>query len=352
MYFDLMQEKGFEQLLFCQDSSTGLRAIIAIHSTVLGPSLGGCRFYPYPDEQAALTDVMRLAEGMTYKSAAAGVDLGGGKAVIVGNPDLIKSEALLRMFARHVDSLGGRYITAEDVGTNCADMDMIRRETPWVMGVSKSMGGGDDPSPFTSLGVLKSMQAAAKFRWGNESLQGKRVVVQGAGKVGKPLVRLLIDAGAVVMVSDTNQRALEVLKQWPCEVVEPDDVLQTACDIFAPCALGGVLTPQVVEGLKCEVICGSANNQLATEDVAELIESRGMLYVPDFIANAGGLMNVAVEIGGYNHELAVEKTEALYDSTLRILQSSADAGISPDAGAHRYAQARLEEVGRISRMRI
>jgi glutamate dehydrogenase/leucine dehydrogenase len=262
--FAAMGSLGHEQVAFCHDAESGLRAIIAVWSTALGPSLGGTRFHAYEDERAALADVLRLSRAMGYKSAAAGLDLGGGKAVILGDPKTDKTEAKLRAFGRFVDTLGGRYLTAEDVGTSQDDMDMIRRETPYVTGISPTRGGSGDPSPVTAVGVLEAMRAAAEHRWGNASLDGRHIAIQGVGKVGGHLAELLAKEGARLTVADVNQAAIDrYADELSASVATPASIHATECDVFAPCALGGAIDATTISELRCEVVCGAANNQLA-----------------------------------------------------------------------------------------
>src|SRR3954471_14810439 len=287
--FERIAGDDYEQVVYCHDRPSGLRAIIAVHSTTLGPALGGTRFYPYPSEDAALEDVLRLARGMTYKSAAAGLDLGGGKAVVMGNPSTDKTEALMRAYARYVDALGGRYITAEDVGTTQADMDLIRRETPWVTGVSRSLGGSGDPSAATAYGVLHAMKAVARSLWRDSDLAGRHVVVSGVGKVGSNLVRHLVEERAVVSVADVVPAAVEgAVKDFGAEPVPVEKAHAVECDIFSPCALGAVLNATTIPELRCEAVVGSANNQLADAASADLITEAGVVYAPDYVVNAGG----------------------------------------------------------------
>jgi len=353
VYFELIAEAGHEQVVFCQDGPSGLRAIVAIHSTALGPALGGCRFHPYETEQDAVTDVLRLAEGMTLKAAAAGLDLGGGKAVIIGDPHRDKTEVLLRAYARHVDSLGGRYITAEDVGTYREDMDLIRRETRWVTGISPTLGGSDDPSPVTAVGVWHAMRAAAADRWGDASLRGRRVAVQGVGKVGRELVSLLVREGVAVVVADPDVDAVAaVCSQENVDTVPPGEILSSPCDILAPCAMGGVLTHETAATVKAEIICGSANNQLDTTEVADELSSMSILYVPDFICNAGGLINVAMELGGaYDRKRALERVAGIERMTHQVLHRARELGISTDAAARRLAGERIEQISRLRLIR-
>jgi leucine dehydrogenase len=298
--------EGHEEVVYFNDPSSGLRAIIAIHSTVLGPALGGTRFYPYSSEDAALQDVLRLSRGMTYKAAAAGLDLGGGKAVILGDPKRSKSEQLLRAYGRFVESLGGRYITAEDIGTSRDDMDVIRRETRFVTGVSPSIGGSGDPSAITAYGVYLSMLACAEDRWHTHSLQGRRVAVQGVGKVGHALVKLLVEqGGAKVIVSDIDVDSVaRAVRDFGADTAPPDQIHAVECDVFAPCALGGIINDETTPRLRCSVVAGSANNQLERPEHGKALQELGILYAPDFVVNAGGLINVADELRGYQPERA------------------------------------------------
>ncbi|MGI8808003.1 MAG: Glu/Leu/Phe/Val family dehydrogenase, partial [Acidimicrobiales bacterium] len=291
--FDRIGADDYEQVVFCHDRGSGLRAIVAVHSTRLGPALGGTRFYPYPSEAAGLEDVLRLARGMTYKAAAAGLDLGGGKAVIFGDPNRDKSEALLRAYARHVNALGGRYLTAEDVGTTQADMDIVRRETRFVTGVSRELGGSGDPSDATAYGVLWAMKAAALHLWGDTSLVGRHIALAGVGKVGRALLGHLAEERARVTVADVVPAAVEwAVTGVGAEAAAVEKIHAVDCDIYAPCALGGVLSAETIPKLRCAVVVGSANNQLADGAAsARLMAGRGVLSAPDFVANAGGLVN-------------------------------------------------------------
>ena len=294
--------RGHEQVVFVADAASGLRAIIAIHSTALGPSLGGVRFWQYPDEEAALVDVLRLSEAMTRKAAVAGLHQGGGKAVVlVDDPDAPHSEGLLRALGRSIDDLGGRYLAAEDVGATPGDMDTIATETRWVTGVAAAAGGSGDPSPMTAAGVVAAMRAVGESLDGEASVAGRRVAVQGAGHVGAHLVEMLTAASASVVVADVNaERAATVAAAHGAETIAAADVLAEECDIVAPCGLGGVLSRDSVPTLRCRAVCGAANNQLADESVGALLQERGILYAPDFVANAGGIINLAEEFTGYD----------------------------------------------------
>ena len=349
--FDRIGDEDYEQVVFCHDRPTGLRAVIAIHSTRLGPSLGGTRFHPYPTEDAAVEDVLRLSKGMTYKSAVAGLDLGGGKAVIIGDPRS-KTEPLLRAYGRFVDSLGGRYITAEDVGTTQADMDLILRETSFVTGVSQSLGGSGDPSAATAQGVLYAMRAVATFLWGAASLEGRSVVVSGVGKVGYNLVRHLVEERAVVTVSDVYQGALDrAAADFEVAVVPPEKAHAVECDIFSPCALGGVLSPATIPELRCAAVVGCANNQLLDAGCARLLEQAGVLYAPDYVVNAGGIINVAEELRGYDRARADGEIRRILDTTAAVLAAAAGEGITTVAAADRMAERRLDQVGRVQLLR-
>lgn len=345
------QVDGHEEVVFLSDPPSGLRAIIAIHSTTLGPALGGTRFYPYPSEDAALRDVLRLSRGMTYKAAAAGLDLGGGKAVIIGDPKRLKSEALLRAYGRFVESLGGRYITAEDIGTARDDMDVIRRETQFVTGVSTSLGGSGDPSPITAYGVYLSMLACAEECWQEHGLRGRRVAVQGVGKVGHALVRHLIeDGGARVVVADTDVDAVaRVVGELGADTAPADRIHAVDCDLFAPCAMGGIINDATIDQLRCRAVVGSANNQLDRPEHGKALTERGILYAPDFVVNAGGLINVADELHGYHPERAKASVEQVYRTLREVFTLAREHHLSTAEAADHYAQARIERIGRIHR---
>ncbi|TDC80009.1 Glu/Leu/Phe/Val dehydrogenase [Micromonospora sp. KC606] len=341
---------GHEQVVFCQDKQTGLRAIIGIYSTALGPALGGTRFYPYASEEVALADVLDLSRGMAYKNALAGLDLGGGKAVIWGDPEKIKSEALLRAYGRFVESLGGRYYTACDVGTFVADMDVIARETRYVTGRSVEHGGAGDSSILTAWGVFQGMRAAAEHVWGTPTLAGRRVGVAGLGKVGKHLVGHLLDDGAEVVACDVDPKACEWARSTHPQVVLVDDaaaLVGADIDVFAPCALGGALNDDTVPALRARVVAGAANNQLAHPGIEKLLADRGVLYAPDYVVNAGGVIQVADEIEGFNFERARLRATRIYDTTREILRLADDEGVPPAVAADRLAERRMAEVGRL-----
>ena len=345
--FDIVATEGFEQVVYCHDPGTGLRAIIAIHSTALGPSLGGTRFYPYASESDALVDVCRLARGMTYKHAVCGNDLGGGKAVIIGDPATTRSEALLRAYGRFVEGLSGRYLTAEDVGTTQADMDLIRRETAHVTGVSESLGGSGDPSPATAWGVLWAMKAVGERLWGTPSLAGRHVCVSGVGKVGAALAEHLAEEGAKLTVADVRSDAVDaVVDRFGAVRVPPDAAHTVPCDIFSPCALGAALNPTTIPELRCEAVVGSANNQLASPADAERLRDRGVIYAPDFVANAGGVMNIAEEPHGYDRARAYDRIRTIHDTLLRVFERADGDGTTTAAAADRLAEERIASVSR------
>ena len=339
-----------EQILFCNDNATGLRAIIAIHNTVLGPSLGGTRMWNYRNELEALNDVLRLSRGMTYKSSVAGLNLGGGKAVIIGDPRKIKNEALLRRFGKFVDSLGGKYITAEDVAMTSRDMETIHMETEYVSGLPENMGGSGDPSPVTAYGVYVSMKASAKEVWGSDSLAGKKVLVQGIGHVGEVLVDYLSKDGAKVYINDINEERLKlVAAAYKAEVVSADVMFDLDIDIYAPCALGATVNDNTLGRLKCKIICGAANNQLADEKIhGEAVAKQGILYAPDYVVNAGGIINVYYELEGYNRERAMAHAEKIYATTYNIFQMAKVDGIPTYMAANRLAEQRIEAIARIN----
>jgi glutamate dehydrogenase/leucine dehydrogenase len=342
--FDLLDGGGHEQVVWGQDQGCSLRALVAIHSTALGPALGGVRLRPYPDEHAALVDVLRLARGMTYKAAAAGLDLGGGKAVILDAPSGAAREPLLRAFGRLVDSLGGRYITAEDVGTNQADMDLIRTQTPHVTGISEHLGGSGDPSPATALGVLHALGSVAEALWGGRSLAGRHIVVVGVGKVGSALVGHLATAGAKVSVADiVPARVQAMVERHGAIPLDVGDALAQPCDVLAPCALGAVLDATTIVALRARAVCGSANNQLAEALDAARLADAGVLYAPDYVVSAGGIINIAEELGpgGYDRDRATAAIAAVGATTARVLADATARGITPLQAADDLAESRL-----------
>ncbi len=354
--FERIGGENYEQVVFCHDRGSGLRAIVAVHSTRLGPALGGTRFYPYASEAEGLEDVLRLAKAMTYKAAAAGLDLGGGKAVIFGDPTRDKSEALLRAYARYVEALGGRYLTAEDVGTTQDDMDLVRKETRFVTGVSRELGGSGDPSVATGYGVLWAMKAVALRLWGDTSLVGRHVAVAGVGKVGRALLVHLAEERARVTVADVTPAAVEwAVAEVGAEAVAVEKVHAVECDIYAPCALGGVLNGQTIPELRCAAVVGSANNQLADgEASARLLADAGVLYAPDFVANAGGLVNIAEELapGGYHPDLALAAVRRIFDTVTSVLQTAEHDGVSAAEAADRLAETRIAALSAVHQIRI
>ena len=350
--FDMLElagEHGAEQVAITADPETGLRAIVAIHSTVLGPGMGGTRFMPYPSEHDALLDVLRLARGMTYKHAACGNDLGGGKAVIIGDPRTLRNDArrfegLLLAYGRFVDRLGGRYLTAEDVGTTQADMDLIQEVTRHVTGTSKHLGGSGDPSPATAWGVLHAMRGVAERLWGSPSLEGRHVAVAGTGKVGADLARQLAADGARLTVADVRaDAAASIAAETGADVVAPEAVHRVECDLLSPCALGATLDAATIPELRCVAVCGCANNQLATPADGERLADAGVLYAPDYIVNAGGVINIADETapGGYDHERAWRRVASIHDTVLTVFALADEHGITPAAAADRLAEQRL-----------
>jgi leucine dehydrogenase len=339
-----------EQILFCNDNATGLKAIIAIHNTVLGPSLGGTRMWNYNNEMEALNDVLRLSRGMTYKSSVAGLNLGGGKAVIIGDAKKIKNEALLRRFGKFVDSLGGKYITAEDVAMTSRDMEIIHMETDYVSGLPENMGGSGNPSPVTAYGVYVSIKASAKETWGNDSLSGKKVLVQGIGHVGESLVEHLSKEGAIVYINDISEERLKtVASKYKAQVVAADKMFDLDIDIYAPCALGATVNDDTLSSLKCKIICGAANNQLADEKIhGEMVGDKGILYAPDYVVNAGGIINVYYELDGYNRERAMAHAEKIYDTTFDIFQIAKKEGIPTYMAANQMGEKRIEAIAKIN----
>jgi len=348
--FDHMQQMEHEQLVFCHDPKSGLNAIIAIHDTTLGPALGGTRLWNYNSHGEAIIDALRLSRGMTYKAAISDLNLGGGKAVIIGDAASIKSEALWRRYGKFVNSLNGKYITAEDVNTSARDMEYISLETDFVTGVPEYMGGSGDPSPFTAYGVFMGMKAAAKKAWGNDSLSGKKIVVQGVGHVGQYLVGHLIEEGARVSVTDINESKIKETteKYHGVEVIDGKNLFDLEMDIYAPCALGATVNSESIAKLKAPVIAGAANNQLADENVhGPMLIEKGIIYVPDFLINAGGLINVAAELDGYNRERVMGNVEKIYGRTLEILDLSAAEKMHTQAAAMKIAKKRLADIANV-----
>ncbi len=344
---------GHEQVVFCQDSQSGLRAIIAIYSTALGPALGGTRFYPYASEDDALADVLNLSRAMAYKNALAGLDLGGGKAVIIGDPAQLKSETLLRAYGRFVQSLNGRYITACDIGTYSEDMDIVGRESSFVTGRTVPNGGAGDSSVLTALGVFAGLRAAAEHVWGSTSVAGRTVAVEGAGKVGHRLVDHLVTDGARVIVYDTSHAAIERVRAQHPEVnvaESRDELLRGPLDVYSPCALGGAVDDGTVDALAAngtKIICGGANNQLAHAGVEKMLADLGIVYAPDYLVNAGGVIQVADELHGFSFDRARARAEQILSTTRQILRSADADGVPPAVAADRLAERRIAEVGRL-----
>jgi valine dehydrogenase (NAD+) len=341
-----------EQVVFANDPATGLRAIVAIHSTALGPALGGTRFFPYASTASALADVLDLSRGMSYKAALAGLDLGGGKAVLIGDPQQLRSEALFRAYGRFVQSLGGRYYTACDVGTFSSDMDEIARECDFVTGRTVAHGGAGDSSVLTAYGVYQGMRAAAQFAWGTTALEGRTVGVAGVGKVGHHLVTHLVKDGASVVVTDVSTPALDRVRDaYPSVrvVASAEELVAEPLDVYAPCALGGALTDEVVDVLSARIVCGAANNQLAHPGVEKTLEERGILYAPDYCVNAGGLIQVADELdpAGFSFERAQQRATGIFDTALSVFELAASDGVPPAIAADRLAERRMRDVGRL-----
>lgn len=339
--FKKLQEDDFEQVVFCQDKASGLKGIIAIHDTTLGPALGGTRMWNYDSDEEALEDVLRLAKGMTYKNAAAGLNLGGGKAVIIGDASKDKSEAMFRAFGRYVESLNGRYITAEDVGTTEQDMDYIHMETEHVTGTSD--GGVGDPSPVTSLGIYYGMKAAAKQAFGSDNLKDKTIAVQGVGQVAYHLCNYLHKEGAKLIVTDINKGAVtRAVNDFGADAVEPDEIYGVDCDIYSPCALGGTINDKTLQQLKAKVIAGSANNQLLENKHGDIIHEKGIVYAPDYVINSGGVINVADELAGYKRERVMNKVKGIYNILLDVFAIAEAENIPTYVAADRMAEKRIE----------
>ena len=341
--FGSLDSLGHEQIIFCNEPEAGLRAIISIHSTARGPALGGCRMWPYASEVEALQDVLRLSQGMTYKSAVTGLPLGGGKAVIIGDPKKDKSADLFRAFGRYVESLNGRYITAEDVGVEMEDMNTVLSETKYVTGVSPRFGGSGDPAPFTAFGCLQGILASVQHKMGRKTLKGLRVAVQGTGHVGQNLTRLLIGRGAEVVAADIDEdKCRSFCQDLGCLQVDADEILIEECEIFAPCAMGGILSEETIPNLRCEIVAGSANNQLLKSSDGRLMKERGILYAPDYAINAGGLLNVSVELEGYNKDRAVSLVEGIHETMAGIYLLADELDLPTNVAADQLAEKRIE----------
>jgi leucine dehydrogenase len=345
--FSFMSDQGHEQVVFCQDASSGYRGIIAIHDTTLGPALGGTRFWNYESEAVALLDVLRLAQGMTYKAAVAGLNLGGGKSVIIGDPKTEDREMIFRAHGRFIESLGGRYITAEDVGTSVSDMDYVNMETSYVSGLPGKSG---DPSPVTAFGTYRGIKAAARERWGSDSLRGRTVAVQGLGNVGYSLCRYLAQEGARLIVADIEEeRVGRAVSDFGAEPVAADEVYGAEAEIYAPCALGATLNDDTVPRLRVDIVAGAANNQLQDPRHGDELHRRGILYCPDYVINAGGVINVYGEVKGWTPEQAMRKAGEIYTTLLRLFELARVEGIPTYQAADRIAVRRIEAVGRVQR---
>jgi leucine dehydrogenase len=346
--FSYLEKYDYEQVVFCQDKASGLKAIIAIHDTTLGPALGGCRMWNYASEEDAIMDALRLARGMTYKNAAAGLNLGGGKTVIIGNAKTDKSEALFRSLGRYIQGLGGRYITAEDVNTTVTDMDLIHMETNYVTGVSQAYGSSGNPSPMTALGVFRGMQATAKVALGSEDLAGKTVAIQGLGNVGYAVAQYVHNAGGKLVVTDINPDSVKrAVEQFDAKAVDIADIFDVECDIFAPCALGAIINDKTIDRLRCKIIAGSANNQLAEDRHGDTLHNRGILYAPDYVINSGGVINVADELEGYNAERAKKKIDNIYNIMLDLYATAERENIPSYVAADHMAEARINQMRQV-----
>jgi leucine dehydrogenase len=348
--FDEISEYAHEQVVYCYDEQTGLKAIIGIHNTILGPALGGTRMWNYKSEQEALIDVLRLSRGMTFKAAISGLNLGGGKAVIIGDAEKIKTEAFLRRFGRFVESLHGKYVTAEDVNMSPDDMEYIAMETKYVTGLSEKMGGSGDPSPFTAFGVYMGMKACAKEAYGKDSLEGKTVAVQGVGHVGYFLVKHLSEEGAKIIVSDLSEEKIkEVAKEFKVEVMNEEELYDSRMDIYAPCALGATVNDNTLARMQCDIIAGAANNQLEDElRHGKMLMKKGIIYAPDFMINAGGLINVGLDyLGNYSRERVYKKVEKIYKTVLNIIHKTKEEKIPSQEAAIKLATQRINEIGKV-----
>ena len=343
--FGQMSFDNHEQIVFCNDKDTGLKAIIGIHNTVMGPALGGTRMWKYNNEWEALNDVLRLSRGMTYKAAITGLNLGGGKAVIIGDAKTQKSPELMLRFGEFVHSLSGRYITAEDVGMATSDMDLVRTVTPFVTGISEEKGGAGNPSPITAYGVFMGMKAAAKYAYGSDLLEDKVIYVEGIGNVGEALVENLSNEGAKIYISDINRERLEEIRdKYSVTIYEGDNLYAEEMDIYAPCALGATINDSTLSQLKAKVIAGAANNQLAEEQKHGIIlREKGIVYAPDFLINAGGIINVYAELENYDRKEIIRKTENIYNTTLEILKNAETNGVTTHQAAFDVAQGRIDE---------
>lgn len=340
-----METYDYEELVFCQDKHSGLKAIIAIHDTTLGPALGGTRMWTYKTEEEAIEDALRLARGMTYKNAAAGLNLGGGKAVIIGNSKADKNEAMFRAFGRYIQGLSGRYITAEDVGTTVYDMDIIHEETDYVTGISPAFGSSGNPSPVTAYGVYKGIKAAVKEVFGSDMLEGKTIAVQGIGSVAFKLCEHLYNEGANLIVTDINEAVVKkTVEAFDAKAVDPNDIYAVECDVFAPCALGAIINDETLPQLNAKIVAGAANNQLKEDKHGVLLHENGILYAPDFVINAGGVINIADELYGYNKERALKRVETIYDNLTKVFEIAKRDQIPTYLAAEKMAEERIESL--------
>jgi leucine dehydrogenase len=346
--FEKLYAEGHEEVVFFSDASCGLKAIVAIHNTILGPALGGTRLWPYADVNEAITDVLRLSKGMTYKAAVSGLNLGGGKAVIIADPNE-KSEALFRSYGRFLESLNGRYITAEDVNIGVEDIEHIFTETNNVCGVAKTHGGSGNPSPYTARGVFRGIEASLTKVFGDRSVKNKVVALQGAGSVGRHLGELLYKNGAKVLFTDINERNIEAFKDAVpnAEFVASNDIYDVACDVYAPCALGATINDKTIDRLKCKIVAGAANNQLDESRHGQILKDKGILYAPDYLINAGGLMNVSIEFEGWSDSKATRMVDTIYDTTLKIFQISEEQNLPVHLATDVLAESRIESIRKI-----
>jgi leucine dehydrogenase len=345
--FDTIAEMGHEQVVLCQDSASGYRGIIAVHSTTLGPALGGTRFWNYASDDDAIVDALRLARGMTYKNAVAGLNLGGGKSVIIGDNKTHDREMIFRAHGRFVESLGGRYITAEDVGTSTADMDYVHMETDYVSGLA---GRSGDPSPVTAHGVFRAIQAAAKNLWGSDDLSNRTIAVQGCGHVGYYLAKELHETGAKLVVTDIDgERVKRAVADFSARAVSPDEIYSVQADVFAPCALGAIINDKTIPQLRVEIVAGAANNQLLEERHGDALEARNIMYAPDYVANAGGVINVYSELAGWTSARSFRKADEIYDTILKVFEIAKTERIPTYLAADRLAEQRIHAVGSMIR---
>jgi leucine dehydrogenase len=347
--FELMEDFGHEQVIFCNNEESGLKSIIAIHDTTLGPALGGTRMWNYRNVDEAMKDALRLSRGMTYKSAIAGLNFGGGKAVIIGDAATDKSELLFRTFGKYVDGLGGRFIAAEDVGTDVKDMEYARMESKYITGISKAIGGSGDPTPVTAYGVYVGMKACAHQQWGTDSLRGRKVAVQGAGQVARHLCEYLYNEGAEIFITDIYEEKIEfILETIKAHVVKPQEIFEINAEIFSPNALGSIINDDSLSKLKCEIIAGGANNQLEDEKKhGSALMERGILYAPDYVINAGGLINVANELEGYRQDRAMKQAEGIYSIVQKVLKKSKSENIPTNVASNKIAEERLESISKV-----